>query len=188
MKKTVVTILSVLLVAALACMAVACNNNDPTPDGMQNVTTADSAAFYNLYVPLNWSSQASGGISGARVSDTDRSNVTVTMYFPDETQTPEGYWESQCLPSYNQVFTNVTVDAENCKDVTLGGKNAKQYVFTYQLDGADYKVMQVIAVHNDIVYTLTFTAVATAAGATAAQSYDNHLATVESIVSCFTFA
>ena len=187
MNKTLIRLLSLLLVAVFACMAVACNGNDPTHEGMQKVTTPDNAEFYNLYVPQNWTSQASGGISGARVSDIDRSNVTVTLYFPDESQTAESYWQNHCLPSYNQVLGSVTTDAENCKDTVLGGMDAKQYVFTYQLDGVTYKVLQVITVKNELVYTLTFTAVPTA-DVTAEQRFEQHKETVESIISVFTFA
>ncbi|MBE6702663.1 MAG: DUF1795 domain-containing protein [Ruminococcaceae bacterium] len=180
MKKIFVKVTLTLLVLLMVCAAVSCKRDDPTPDGMQNVSAANSDAFYHLYVPENWISQTSAGISGARVSNTDTSNVTVTMYFPDVEMTPAEYWENRCAPSYGKVLSELEVIAESCIDTKLGGLDARQYVFKGLLDGVSYQFLQIIVVKGNVLYTLTYTATA--------ENYDKHLETVESIRSNFTFA
>ncbi|MBQ8357263.1 MAG: hypothetical protein IJX39_05580 [Clostridia bacterium] len=178
MKKNLTGILSVLLLLVLSLTTVSCADKDDTPDGMQNVSI--STVNFDLFVPESWISQAESGISGARVSNTDTSNVTVTAYMPDAVMTVEEYWNSFCLPEYqNGVLKDFTVMEEQCGDTTLGGKNAKTYVFLYTVDGKTYESMQIITVKDDILYTLTYTAESSV--------YSTHLETVESIRSNFRF-
>lgn len=172
-------LICVLLILVLACSLVACSDDD-TPDGMQNVSTEN--ALFNLYVPASWISQTASGVSGARVSNTDASNVTVTTYLPEADMSVTEYWEKVCLPSYRDggVLQSFTLIEGSCKDTSLGGKGAKQYVFTYVLDGVTYESMQIITVASDMmVYTLTYTA--------AADKYAEHLESVESIRAEFRF-
>lgn len=178
MKKSVLKIVSVLLLLVIACSAVACSKDDDIPDGMQNAA-ADSMPF-DLFVPSNWISQAQSGISGARVSSSDKSNVTVTVYLPAEVLTPADYWEDFCLPEYeNGVLQDFSVMDEQCEETTLGGLNAEKYVFVYTLDGVTYEVMQIITSKDDTLYTLTYTA--------ESAMYAAHLEEVESIRSNFRF-
>lgn len=173
-------LLSVLLILVLACTLVACSDGDGTPEGMQNVSTEN--ALFNLYVPASWLAQTDSGVSGARVSNSDASNVTVTTYFPETAMSAAQYWETVCLPSYRDggVLQSFTVIEESCKDTTLGGKDAKQYVFTYVLDGVTYESMQVITAASDMmIYTLTYTATS--------EKYAEHLESVESIRAEFRF-
>lgn len=178
MKKNVVRVLSLLLLLTVALTAASCANTDDTPDGMQNVAIEHAA--FDLFVPESWIAQNSAGVSGARVSNTDTSNVTATVYMPDVEMTVEAYWNDFCMPAYQSgVLKDFSVLTEQCADTTLGGKNAKQYVFVYTMDGTAYEVMQVIAVHGSYVYTLTYTAESV--------HYANHLETVESIRANFRF-
>ena len=124
MKKNLTRILTVLLLLALAVTAISCSD-DGIPDDMYNVAI-DNAEF-DLFVPKNWISQKDSGISGARVSNMDTSNVTVTVYLPDRVMTVEEYWNDFCLPSYqNGVLKDLSVIGEQCGDTVLGGKNAKK--------------------------------------------------------------
>ena len=172
-------LICVLLVLLLACTLVACSK-DGTPDGMQNVSTEN--ALFNLYVPASWLSETASGVSGARVSNTDASNVTVTAYLPEVAISPADYWQILCLPSYRDggVLQSFTVIEDSCKDTTLGGKDAKHYVFTYVMDGVTYESMQIITASNDmVIYTLTYTATA--------EKYAAHLESVERIRAEFRF-
>ena len=180
MKKNLVKLLTLLLVLTLACAAVSCKNEDTTPDGMKNVATEKAQNFFDLFVPEGWIAQTDGGVSGAYVSGMDGSNVTATLYFPGEILTPETYWENYCLPEYQSgVLKDFAIIAENCKDTTLGGKNAKQYVFVYTLGTVTYESMQIITEHDNMIYTLTYTA--------ESAKYAQHLETVESIRAEFRF-
>lgn len=159
MKKLLTALTAIVLLLALTASLVSCSGDDPTPEGMKNVATEKAQALFDLYVPELWIAQTESGISGARVSNTDTSNVTVTVYFPDEELTPESYWQGFCLPQYTSgVLADFkTVDAD-CKDTTLGGKNAKQYVFVYKMGDVYYQAMQIITVHGGMVFTMTYTA------------------------------
>lgn len=160
MKKLLTALMALLLLLALTVSLASCSNDDPTPEGMKNVATEKAQALFDLYVPELWLAQTESGVSGARVSNTDTSNVTVTVYFPDEESiTPEGYWEDFCLPQYqNGVLKDFALVEADCKDTTLGGKNAKQYVFVYAMGDVRYEVMQIITVHGGLVFTMTYTA------------------------------
>ncbi|MBE6554933.1 MAG: DUF1795 domain-containing protein [Ruminococcaceae bacterium] len=166
-----------LLAAVLLCCFVSCNK-DGTPEGMKNVAV-ESASFY-LYVPEAWIPTSTSGISGAKVFESgDTSNVTATACYPDEIFTPTTYWEQKCLPEYRKVFSDIAMIEDQCGDTTLGGRDAKRYVFTYTLGEVQYEIMQVIAVYDVMVYTLTYTAEGT--------KYQSHLEDVNSIVANFTF-
>ncbi len=172
--------LSLLLVLlTLCCSLVACSA-DAAPDGMQNVAIEN--AQFNLYVPQgSWLSTSSSGISGARVSSgEDLSNVTVTVYYPDTPQSVTDYWNNRCLPEYRTYFKDFTLIEDKCGDATLGGMDAKRYVYEAKLEAdVTYRFMQVITVKDLMVYTFTYTA--------KADLYDSHLADVDSIVAEFTF-
>lgn len=158
MKKILVRMTAALLLLLVVLTAVSCSNGDGVPDGMQNVSIAD--APYDLYVPEGWISQAGSGVSGARVSNTDTSNVTVTLYMPDVELDAETYWKEYCLPAYIPTEGHTGLPAfavsEEGIDTTLGGVNAKKYVFTFEMDGVKYKLMQIIAVEGSVVYTLQY--------------------------------
>lgn len=173
MKKMLVRIIAVLLLAVMVLTAVSCKKDDGTPDGMQNVSIPDAA--YDLYVPESWLSQSNSGVSGARVSNTDTSNVTVTLYMPDMEMDAETYWKEHCVPAYTPAEGHVGLPAftvvEEGTDTTLGGVNAKKYVFTFEMDGVKYKLMQIIAVEGSIIYTLQYHATEA--------DYANHTEVVE---------
>ena len=178
MKKHITKALCLLLLLTLACTSVACKKDDGIPEGMQNVSVA--TVNFDLFVPEYWLPQTESGISGARVSNTDTSNVTVTVYLPDQVLTVEEYWRNFCLPQYqNGVLKDFTLLEEQCGDTTLGGKNAKKYVFVCTVDGVSYEYMQIITAHGDQLYTLTYTATSA--------SFATHLETVESIRANFRF-
>ena len=62
---------------------------------------------------------------------------------------------------------------------TLGGENARTYVFNASLGGNAYRFRQVIAVLDNMVYTLTYTA--------PVEHYDTYAAEVDSICANFVF-
>ena len=175
-------ILTLLLLAVMLLSLVSCTEAG-VPEGTFNVAIEN--AKFNLYVPEGtWLSTASSGISGARYySGTDFSNVTVTVYYPEdlaEIATAADYWEKKCLQDYTANFKNFTVLEDKCKDTTLGGLDAKCYVYEVMLEGdTTYRFMQVMTVKDTLVYTFTYTA--------KIDLYDSHLTDVEAMVANFTF-
>jgi len=170
-------LISVLLLLAMCLTLAACKNDDATPDGMQNVS--DEEAAFNLYVPASWAPRTESGVSGASVGGSDGSNVICTAVMPDSEMTPETYWNNVCLSQYHATLPDFTVQEDQCGDTTLGGMNAKKYVFTYNMDGNAFVVMQVITSYGGMMYTLQYTALSA--------SYNQYLEDVNTIVSSFTF-
>ncbi|MBR7112296.1 MAG: hypothetical protein IKC75_05205 [Clostridia bacterium] len=168
-------VLIALLLAALLVATVGCANNDQTPEGMQNVAL-ESAKYY-LYVPENWV-PSSYNVSGARATPEENGpNVIATVHYPDGVVTAESYWSDYCVPEYTATLTSFALLEEST--ATLGGKDAKNYVFSYTFGDTVYQCRQVIAVFDFNVYVLTYTAVST--------DYGTYTADVDSIVSNFTF-
>ena len=169
-----------LLLCVLLC-AVSCAEESEVPENTQNAATEN--AKFNLYVPVAWTSLADSGVSGARSNNSD-ANVTVTAYLADDVGlTPERYWNEKCYPQYTAqnapLSDNFALMQEQCGDTTLGGRDAKRYVFVYTLDNVNYEVMQIITSKDDVIYTLTFTA--------KSENYGSYADTVEQIRANFTF-
>lgn len=171
-------LIAVFLLLTLTFCAVSCKKDDSVPSGMKDAAIAD--AEYHLYVPELWVPNNGNGVSGAYANSSDRANVTVTSYLPDTAMSPETYFNEVCLPQYgNGTLAGFQVLDELCGDTTLGGLNAKKYVYIYSLGGVDYESMQVIASTGKMVYNLTYTA--------KAANYADHTEDVEEIVKAFTF-
>ena len=172
-------IMAVLL--TLCCLLpafAACGKGEEVPDNMQQA--AVESAPFSLYVPADWLLTTSSGISGARVnSKEDAANVTVTAYYPDEPTSPADYFETVCLPDYTAHLADFARLSALDGDTTLGGKDAKCYVFTYTLDGQVYQVKQIIAAKDEMLYTLTYTAFSA--------HYNDHTDEVEQIRANFVF-
>lgn len=172
-------IVALLLLSLTLLTLVACKK-DNAPEGTVNVAI-ENAGFY-LYVPeTTWMSTASSGISGARVySGEDFSNVNVTVYYPEEVLSAADYWEKKCLQEYTAYYKEFKVLEDKCGDTTLGGLDAKRYVFEGKLEGdVTYRFQQVMTVKDTMVYVFTYTA--------KAELYDSHLTDVEAMVTNFTF-
>ena len=85
-------------------------------------------------------------------------NVVANTYLLDEVMDVQTYWTEKCMPEYEATFTALTLDETLCVESTLGGVNARTYVFSATLGGNPYRFRQVIAVLDNVVYTLTYTA------------------------------
>ena len=175
MKKILVALLTL---CCLLPVFAACGKGEEAPDNMQQAAVA--SAPFSLYVPTDWLLTTESGISGARVNSTeDKANVTVTAYYPDAPLSPADYFETVCLPDYTAYFTDFARLTALDGDTTLGGKDAKCYVFTYTMDGHVYQVKQIIVAKDDKLYTLTYTAFSA--------HYNDHTDEVEQIRANFVF-
>jgi hypothetical protein len=170
------------MLLVLAVGLVACSE-EGVPQGMKDVAT-ENARFY-LFVPESWISQSEGGINGATSPGGERSNVIVTTYLADQfcldsTGYPSAavYWANKCLPEYQATFTDLAMLTDGA-DTTLGGRNAKKYVYTAKLGGNTYQFMQVITADSHYVYTLTYTSLP--------EHYETYAADVDKICAEFLF-
>ena len=174
MKKLCIRLLAALMLLMLCLGAVSCADEGGVPDGMIEVTAPDMP--YHLYVPAGWAPY--GSISGAYYSAADTSNVTLTLYLPDDPYiAPADYWDTLMEPTYAEMKDFALV--EDGADARLGGRDGKKYVFTRTEGDVAYKQMQVIVNDGNWIYIFTYTAVA--------DKYDAHLEEVEQILSNFRY-
>ncbi len=177
MKKIIfVSILLVLVLAFASCSG----SEIEIPDGMQVVSSGDVA--YNFFVPGGWVPTENNGIFGAYYSNTDKSNMTVSTLYPGgELMSINDYWTT-LEASYNETFKNFTLieaPENNESNIIFGERGAFKYVFSADIDGESYKIMQILTVDGSLFYTFTYTA--------KADLYESHLADVEKTVTEFEF-
>ena len=167
-------ILSVVLILCIMLSLVACSNDDTTPEGMKNVAGENDA--YYLYVPQSWS-ENKNGVVGAKYSNTDTSNISVTAYGGSEYSTVEEYWTDfkEKIPTISTEFEAVK---ENEPKV-IGGKNAAQYVFKMTVGEVKYQVQQIFVSYSNIMYVITYTATE--------EKFDSHAEDVQKIIDEFKF-
>ncbi len=155
--------------------------SEEAPEGMQMIS--DSAIHaYSLYVPTTWTVNARGGICGAYVSDSDRSNISLTSHYP-----PSGvknlyeYFEA-IKPVYAKIyqdFTVISAHKEGDPTVKIGGLEGAVYEMSGKSGGTDYRIMQVLFVRESYIYVFTYTA--------EASRFDAHRAEVDAIIAAVTF-
>ena len=145
------------------------------PDGMMLASNDDVA--YRFYVPSTWTLDVSLPTSSAYVSESDRSNVNVTVYMPEATQmTAEEYW-SQCEQQLRAVLDDYTLISTT--PATLDTRPANTYVYTATIGGNLYRFAQTVASYRGMVYTITYTALD--------GTFDSHMDEYNAILAAFDF-
>ena len=162
---------------------VLCDRTDPqgaelvdsdTPDGMEIASGKNTE--YRLYVPKAWICDAESGVSEAYFSESDRSNVLVTSYVPDEALTIADYFAS-CEADYKKTLPEYTRVGES--KTTVAGKDALSYTYTTVVDGVAFKIQQTLFYHSETIYSFTYTA--------RADLFDSHLTDVQRMLDVFCF-
>lgn len=149
--------------------------NTEAPAGMMLASNDDVA--YRLYVPDTWTLDMALPTSSAYVSESDRSNVNVTVYMPEVDQmTAEEYWAG-CEAEYAAVMQNYTLLSTT--PGSLDGRPANTYVYSATVSGTAYRFAQTIATYRGMVYTVTYTALDT--------TFESHLNEYDAILAAFDF-
>ncbi len=145
------------------------------PDGMMLASNDDVA--YRFYVPEYWILDRALPTSSAYASESDRSNVNVTVYMPEVDQiTAEQYW-AMCEAELKTVMQDMTLISTT--PTTLDGRPANTYIYTATLNGTAYRFAQTIAAYRGMAYTITYTALDAA--------FKDHLQEYEQILTAFDF-
>ena len=167
-------IISAIILTALCIALISCGNDAGVPDGMQDVSSKGVA--YSLYIPATWN--PSHDVDGGYYSQDDKSGVSVTSYYPElDTPSIAAYWE-MCKESYGATYDNFKV-IEEANEIVLGGKAAASYVFEGEMAGQTLKYRQIIAVHGDKFYIMTYTSTP--------ENYDLHETELQAIIDNFKF-
>lgn len=145
------------------------------PEGMMLASSDDVA--YRFYVPNNWVLDTALPTSSAYVSETDRSNVNVTVYMPRESAHIADYY-AMCAEQYKTTLTDYTeISADT--GARVADRVAHIYVFTATVNGIPMRFAQTITIQGGMFYTITYTATE--------EAFDSHYAEYEQILAAFTF-
>ncbi len=176
MKKITKLICAALLAIILIMSFAACSNSD-VPDGYQLI--ACEGDEFRLYVPTQWIANTSGGVASAYY--TSEADISVSVYKASDADglTLDEYW-SVCNEKYKSELDGYTYDGE-VKNVNLGGKAGKQYVFTAKITKfsdiedkdvtTEYKFLLAMAQNDGATYLLIYSA--------PVENFDSLLETVE---------
>lgn len=159
------------------------NTVDTSADAPEGMMLASSDGVdYLFYVPDTWVLDRAVPTSSAYVSESDRSNVTVTVYRADASQasmTADEYW-AMCEEQLTAVLSDYKRSTEEPVSGTLDGRPSNTYTYTATVNGKLYRFAQTIAAYRGgKVYTVTYTALD--------EVFDSHMDEYEQILSAFDF-
>ena len=145
------------------------------PAGMKLITGNDVA--YRFFAPNDWVVGNADAAALVYASETDRSNVTVMGYVPEEeSYSVADYWEDT-EKYYRDALKEYTLTATTQQ--TMGGKRATVYEYSYSLGGVTYKCRQTVCVYSYMIVIMTYTALP--------ENYEAHLDDVQLMQESLTF-
>ncbi|MBQ8431596.1 MAG: hypothetical protein IJX28_01815 [Clostridia bacterium] len=147
----------------------------PIPAGMAVVSNAD--VDFHFYVPVTWEVEYKQEIYSAYLAS-DRSNVSVIPYVPDRAMSVIDFFEL-CKNEMVKVGGEGSFTLLSQEEVTLGGRAAMSYVYTYRVGETVYQYRQVIAAYKSMMYSLTYTATP--------ENFESHMADVDAMIGAFVF-
>ena len=127
------------------------------PEGMQ-VASSDEVA-YRFFAPASWTVDYDQRIFAA-YDPNDRTNISVIPYMPstDGMSVAEFFTMGNDLMRETADVEGYTLLGHETEGVTLGGRPAAKYEFTFVIGGRAYHYVQVIALYKGMFYTVTYTA------------------------------
>lgn len=136
------------------------NTVDPSADAPKGMMLASNDDVdYRFYVPDTWVLDTALPTSSAYVSESDRSNVTVTVYEANVTQvnmTAAEYWV-MCEEQLMAVLGDYHFVSRT--EGTLDGRPSNTYTYSATINGKAYRFAQTVAAYRGgKVYTVTYTA------------------------------
>lgn len=151
------------------------------PEGMREISL-EGIHDFSLFVPDAWRTDMQSGIVSAYVSESDRSNISLSHYYPPSGVNTIAEFFAALQVSYEALYENYEVlhqHGEADEPVAIGGCEGALYLLRGSHGGVDYRVMQIFFVKNSNVYVFTYTATDAL--------FDTHKATVDDIVAKISF-
>ena len=146
-----------------------------TPDGMK-IASHDKIE-YRFYVPKSWVCYSESGISEAYYPESEKTNVTVTSYSPDEDISAADY-VLLCEEEYKTAILGYEL-IEKADGFKVANRDAVSITFRANYDGVDYKIRQTTFEYNQMIYSITYTATE--------GCFELHTEDLEKMLSEFTF-
>ena len=160
------------------CDKTAVNNeittDKKTPEGMK--IASYKTREYVFYVPTTWVSDYTDQLTYAYYPESGKPNITVTSYSPDDVITARDYF-AYCESTYQKEIAGYNRISET--EGKVFGFEAWSYVYSAVYGQAEYRIMQTVFEYNDMIYSITYTALA--------DSYDKHLDDVNAMIGALRF-
>lgn len=171
--KKIISFIAIFLLVSLTL--VSCSKDSDAPDGMKELSTDKNA--YNFYVYTQWIVDEQN-TQCAYYSAADRSNVSMSAYVPDESfETVEQYYTA-CVKQYEETLTDFK-SLESNNDAKMFEYNAYKLIYTFSFGGQQFKVMQVMTLHQGLIYIFSYTS--------SPENFDSHLEDAEAMLAEITF-
>ncbi len=169
--------LAITLLLLTLCAMVACNDDPQEYQGYKMIANTDVVEYY-FYVPESWDIDRQDGMTAAHVSSSDLTNLSVSTYeLPTDITTLEAYCDKYETDLLTLGTPNYTKQRENR---LLGEKPAAQYEYTMTIGAATYYYRQIVCLHSNRIYLVTYTAFSQ-------EKYNEHMETVDKILGVFAF-
>lgn len=155
---------------------------DGAPEGMRDIAL-EGIHDYRLFIPDAWQTDMQSGIVSAYVSDTDRSNISLSRHYPPSGVNTIAEFFDALQTSYQTLYEDYEVldkQEEGEKPITIGGREGALYLFSGKHNGVTYRTMQIFFVRGSYIYVFTYTATDAA--------FDTHRTAVDDIISKITFS
>ena len=174
MKKVkIASTLAATLIAA--SLLFGCGTSSTEIMGFKEIST--DGLSYDLFVPDEWITDISTGVSAAYYSEFDYSNISVTAFELTDIISLEDYWATY-EPDLKAVFADFEYTRE-AKETKLDGVRAMEYEYTGTIAGGSYKIWQIVAIKDARVHIFTYTAELT--------KFDSHVEDVIAMLDYFKF-
>jgi hypothetical protein len=146
-----------------------CVTDGKTPDGMK-IASSDSVE-YRFYVPTSWVCNSESGVSETYYPESGKPNVTVISHSPDKAMTAQQYFDS-CQKDYAEQIKGYALLSS--QDATVAGIAGRAFTYSAEYSDAKIRIMQTVVVYNEMVYSITYTALD--------DSFEAHLGDVEAMI------
>ena len=147
-------ILAWLCLAAMLCSLAACgksNDSVTVPTGFQPASDT-SVTDYTLLLPVDWTVNYQTGMTSAYYNEADPSTISLVTFDASEVADIDAYW------GYTKQYSDVFGDPADVdiQEVTLDGRDARQYVYSTVFGEKEYKIWQVACLRAGRVYILSY--------------------------------
>ena len=183
--KHITRILTLLLALTFLFSLAACSEESPdVPSGF--LLAENEGADYYFYYPSTWLlNRSDAGMTSAFVSDTDFSNVSVTVFTSTgQYATLQEYAEEYYFKHFEGNFQNLSV--ERNQDGSLKRENLKiddcdamSVAYTAEFSGEEYSFRNWFISYNGYIYSVLYTA--------KSGLYEIHLAEAQAIATNLKF-
>ena len=149
------------LVAAMCFLTLASCSKKDTPEGTAVVT--NDAVDFTVYYPEDWvvetnepKSSVISLVYGENATGSNKASIRITtLSVGNSYLTAKSYWDS-FLDEFKSQFGAISIMEE--KDIKLGDVDAFRVYFTAEVAGDKFNFVQVLALRNGNIYTITYTA------------------------------